>query len=157
MLLVNEAALASEIMSSPDSVQSDQTDHPIFCTVVCTSSEAKIFAEITFSNITDGPIAVFERNLLRTNEMTWAPFEVRWDGKDVPYTGPMIKRSPPGPGEFYLMKPHEVFKEKTEIGKYYDFSQTGRYSVSYFAVNPAFGSRSQFLVESKPAIINVSP
>jgi hypothetical protein len=134
-----------------------QTNHnvgPIRCSILCTNDSGRIWVEATFTNSADHIVAILERNLLRTNDLTWSAFRVTRNGQLVPYIGVTIKRSPPGPRDFYQMKPHESLVTKIELSRFYDFSKPGNYTIEYLTVNPPLTASPLFVIQSAPVSLN---
>ena len=133
-----------------------QTNHnigPIRCSILCTNDSGRIWVEATFSNSTEQAVALLERNLLRTNDLTWSAFQVARNGQPVPYIGVTIKRPPPGPRDFYKIKPHESVVSKIDLSRCYDFTRPGDYTIQYLAVNPPFAGSPLFVIQSAPVSV----
>jgi hypothetical protein len=129
---------------------SQQGFSPIHCSLACAVNDKKVWANVVFSNTTESVIGVFDRNLLKTDDLFWSPFEVSCNGTNIPYTGFTEKRAAPSPAEFYLMKPHEVVNSRTEITKFYNLTSSGDCEVKYFAINPPFQNVDLFVIQSTP-------
>lgn len=121
---------------------------PISCTLICSTLRTNVWVDVAFSNTTSTVVSVFERNLLKHLPLTWSPFEIFLNGKQVQYIGQEVKRLAPGPADFYRMKPGEVCKAKLDISGYYNLSQPGNYRIRYVSVNPLEGGKKLFFIES---------
>lgn len=141
-------------------VMTNQNVSPVSCSIVCTSILKEVWVNAAFSNTTDRVVGVFDRCFFKDkystgNQLTWKAFEVTRNGQEVPYTGMLLRRLPPGPDEFYQMKPHEVVTVKIEIGRWYDFSKSGDYLVKYVGLNHSgTGSGGLFEIESSPVKVS---
>jgi hypothetical protein len=124
------------------------TTNAIPCLLSCTIKERAVWIDLTFTNSTDVAIGVWERNLLLEPKLTWAPFEISRDGHPVPYMGLYVKRLPPSPSEFYVLRPYAVLKQRIELSSYYDVKAPGEYSIKYFAINASYKSQNQFAMQS---------
>ena|ERR1041385_6404374 len=144
----NSNALTAWQPSAETRMESNTNVSPIRCSILCSNDARHTWVQARFSNTTDHAVSVLERNLLRTSGLTWSAFEVTRNGQPVPYTGITIKRTPPGPSEFYQMKPHESVATKVELGRFYDFSKPGSYAIKYLAVNPPTSNSPLFIIES---------
>ena len=151
--LAHSKAQPSSTSNAPETnMNSKQVFSPVHCSINCISNDQQMWVNITFSNVMESSVTFLERNLVRTSDLTWSPFQVSRNGQNVPYMGLTIKRPPPTASEFYHMKPHEVVNTRIEIGKFYDFSSSGNYVIKYIAVNPPFQTTSLFIVQSDPVI-----
>ena len=127
-------AQPSSTSNAPETnMNSKQVFSPVHCSINCISNDQQMWVNITFSNVMESSVTFLERNLVRTSDLTWSPFQVSRNGQNVPYMGLTIKRPPPTASEFYHMKPHEVVNTRIEIGKFYDFSSSGNYVIKYIA------------------------
>lgn len=48
-------------------------------------------------------------------------FEIKSNGKDIDYVGPMIKRRPYTKEDFFVLEPGREYTRKARIGQAYDF------------------------------------
>ena len=58
-------------------------------------------------------------------------FTVTRDGQPVAYLGTNYKRGLPTSADYVTLQPGESFTRTVDLGKYYDLSQTGKYSIRY--------------------------
>jgi peptidyl-Lys metalloendopeptidase len=58
-------------------------------------------------------------------------FDVRRDGEPVQYVGALVKFNHPRPGDYLLLRAGESRSVRVDLGRYYDISRTGEYSVQY--------------------------
>jgi peptidyl-Lys metalloendopeptidase len=58
-------------------------------------------------------------------------FSIARDGQPVAYLGGLYKRSAPTAADYVTLRPGESFTRSVDLGKYYDLSVTGSYSIRY--------------------------
>jgi len=58
-------------------------------------------------------------------------FDVRRDGEPVEYIGALVKFNRPRPGDYVLLRAGESRSVRVDLGRYYDISRTGEYSVQF--------------------------
>jgi peptidyl-Lys metalloendopeptidase len=62
-------------------------------------------------------------------------FRVTLDGEPVDYLGLFAKRSPPRNEDYLVIQSLRQLTKKVDLSKFYDFSETGTYEVTYAAKN----------------------
>lgn len=79
-------------------------------------------------NRTDGPLWVLRWN---TPIEGWRGtiFTVSFQGIDLPYQGPMLKRGDPGRQEYVEITPRDSLNVSLDLSEAYDVKQPGRYQV----------------------------
>lgn len=76
-------------------------------------------------------------------------FQVYRNGKVATYLGPMIKRPAPTESDFVVFQPYETKVFLVDLGKSYDMSQTGEYTVSFASMlNGAKTGKGQKVTDS---------
>lgn len=128
----------------------------INCELNCRREGGVVWVDLTFTNTSDAAVAILERNLLTGEGLTFAAFEVLRDDESVAYKGPMIKRASPTPGDYRVLVPGEAVRIKTDLGKYYDITKRGHYTVIYKAITSTPDAASLFLVQSNPGQFEIS-
>lgn len=97
------------------------------------SGNGKVLVRLTIENVGERPVYVLKA-LATGTEALGPRFEVR-DGSNgdlLDYTGPAVKRGPPGKDDFVALKPHSTLHATFDITRAYPFLQ-GRhtYQLSY--------------------------
>lgn len=79
-------------------------------------------------NRTDGPLWVLRWN---TPIEGWRGtiFTVSFQGTDLPYRGPLLKRGDPGRQEYVEITPQDSLNVSLDLAEAYDVKQPGRYQV----------------------------
>ena len=155
LLAVAISVLCGYRLGIAEDIKAHPKNMPITCELSCREQGDHIWADVTFSNMTEVTVPVFQEALLKVKKLEGIGFWVTRDGKNVLYQGILIKRPPPRIEEFYLMKPHEVTKARVEISKYFDFSKAGDYLIGYSCISQALPLNSTNLlrIESNQAAI----
>ena len=123
----------------------------VSCVLICFQSGDHVWSDVIFSNETDSVIPIFNGTLQKDKLTEGIGFWVQRDGNPIPYTGIMIKRPAPREDEYYKMKPHEVCRSTVNIGKYFDFSRSGNYTVGYSCITMTLLSDTNLIkLESSP-------
>jgi hypothetical protein len=99
--------------------------------------------EAAHPRLAGGPVAVRFQLINRTESpvsmLQWnTPFEgwrgtilsVSFDGKELPYQGPMTKRGDPGAQEYVRIRAGESMITALDLSQAYDVSKPGRYTVN---------------------------
>src|SRR4030095_16492071 len=55
-------------------------------------------------------------------------FEVKYEGKNIPYDGRMVKRGDPPPEAYRVIQPGESLTESVDLSESYKIDQPGNYS-----------------------------
>ncbi len=79
----------------------------------------KYWVELRIYNRLNRPILLDRESVAATRELSNNLFQVKVDGKQVPYMGMMKKRAPPDPSEFIRLGPGETYLREIEIGENY--------------------------------------
>jgi peptidyl-Lys metalloendopeptidase len=92
--------------------------------------------------VAGGPVALRFRLINRTDAPLWVLrwntpiegwrgtiFTVTFQGADLPYRGPMLKRGDPGREEYVEIPPGESVNVSVDLAEVYDVKQPGEYQV----------------------------
>ena len=72
-------------------------------------------------------------------------FAITRDGQPVAYLGALYKHAAPTKEDYLVLQPGESFTRQVDLGKYYDLSATGAYSIRYdVTASNLFSSRGNF-------------
>ena len=93
------------------------------------STEA-VVVQLTLTNPGTAPVALL-RWLVPEDGLTAPLFAVELDGKLVPYTGIRAKRAAPIDADYVLLGAGQTVTWNVDLTDAYDFSQTGRYGITY--------------------------
>ncbi len=92
--------------------------------------DVDVFVTVTVTNTARHPV-----NLLRwqlpSDEPEGALFRITRDGQPVTYTGPLYKRTAPGPEDHVRLDPGESLRFEVELTATYDLSANGAYQIEY--------------------------
>jgi peptidyl-Lys metalloendopeptidase len=91
-----------------------------------------VVVRVTMTNVSDKPQYVLKYHTPFV-DVEESLFEVTRDGQKVPYLGAHYKRTAPGPGDYFLLKPGASHSRNVELTALYDMSVTGDYSIRYVA------------------------
>ena len=93
------------------------------------STEA-VVVQLTLTNPGTAPVALL-RWLVPEDGLTAPLFAVELDGKLVPYTGIRAKRAAPIDADYVFLGAGQTVTWNVDLTDAYDFSQTGRYGITY--------------------------
>jgi hypothetical protein len=129
--------------------------NPVSQKIQVDAREGKVLVRLTIDNQSDRTIYL-PRTLASDKELTGNWFEVRdsSNGDPLDYTGPMVKRMPPGKGDFLALKPHSKHYNTIDITRAYAFLQ-GRHAYQLnFAGNYATDlKKPENLTPAEPASV----
>jgi peptidyl-Lys metalloendopeptidase len=105
--------------------------------------DVDVTVTVTVTNATRHPV-----NLLRwqlpTDELQGPLFRITRDGEPVAYTGPLVKRTAPGPADHVKLDAGASLTYDVELTAAYDLSSNGRYAIQY-ANRGAYGANGAAL------------
>lgn len=58
-------------------------------------------------------------------------FQVKRDGTELSYSGPMMKRGDPGADEYVTVQPGASVEGRVDVALAYDFTKPGRYRIAF--------------------------
>lgn len=91
-------------------------------------------AELVFALTNEGRDVVQALEWQTPFEGILAPmFDVTRDGEPIDYRGPMVKRAAPRPDSYFELRPGERKEARIDLGKGWDVSASGNYTVEYAA------------------------
>ncbi|HXY35668.1 MAG TPA: hypothetical protein VEI07_15655 [Planctomycetaceae bacterium] len=139
--LITLGALAA-LLAGCGKSRSDQDPHAkgpvVTCNLRCEWTAEGLMANLAFQNVSDGEVAILQRNLLigdDAGELTWSPFEITRRGARIPYNGKVVKQPAPTNADYRVLAPGEVVNATVNVGSAYDVSPPGVYRVRYASVN----------------------
>ncbi len=94
--------------------------------------DVDVVVTVTVSNTTRHPVQLL-RWQLPSDELEGALFRITRDGEAVPYTGPLIKRTPPQPADRVRLDAGTSLSYDVELTGAYDLSRSGRYDIEYLS------------------------
>lgn len=104
------------------------------------ASSDQILVDLTFSN-TGAEAVHLLKWFVPDGDLEDAVFHVTRNGKAVQYVGPHYKRGVPTLQDTVTLQPGESITRSVDLSMYYDFSESGIYSVQYGVVSPEFMGR----------------
>jgi hypothetical protein len=110
----------------------------VTCDLRCEWTTDGPIANVSFTNVSGGEVALLQRNLLigdETTELSWSPFEVTRTGARVPFRGAAVNHAAHKEGDYRVLTPGEVVTATVNVSSAYDFSAPGTYSIRYASVN----------------------
>lgn len=86
------------------------------------SRDGKVLVTLTVSNRTTQPIYLWKVTY-QGKQLFGPDFDVKQAGSAAPvnYIGPMVKRAPPGPDDYFKLEPNGVHSNTIDITQSYDF------------------------------------
>jgi peptidyl-Lys metalloendopeptidase len=87
-----------------------------------------VTAEVTIVNTGDQPVDLLSW-YLPASDLQEPVFAVARDGQPVAYIGPRYKRAQPDASDFVTVAPGARLSWQVDLSRFYDFSQTGDYTV----------------------------
>jgi len=112
----------------------------------------KVRVRVMIENHSERPIWV-PREIAAGDELTGPRFELRAGEGDVSYTGKMVKRAAPGPGDYLEIKPHTTQLNTIDITGAYAF-KPGRHDYEIRYTGPWLGDLGKLdaaSIETSPA------
>jgi len=92
------------------------------------SGHEAVLAEVSIVNTGDQPVALLSW-YLPASDLQEPVFAVARDGQPVAYVGPRFKRAQPDASDFVTIAPGMQSTWQVDLSQFYDFSQTGDYTV----------------------------
>jgi hypothetical protein len=138
-VMMNGGCGRAGVSSGAGPGQDGRTKTPIVtCELRCEWTSEGLIANLSFKNVSDGDVALLQRNLLMGDEatdLTWSPFEVTHNGARIAYGGKAVKRASPSDADYRVLAPDEVLNATVNVGSAYDLSAPGAYRIRYASVN----------------------
>jgi hypothetical protein len=123
----------------------------VTCDLRCEWTDDGPIANLSFTNVSGGDLALLQRNLLAGDEaaeLSWSPFEVTRNGARVPFRGAAVNHAAHKEGDYRMLTPGEVVTATVNVGSAYDFSAPGTYSIRYASVNFARDAQKRIDIAS---------
>jgi hypothetical protein len=112
------------------------------CTAAAPAQPLECRMEAVHPLVAGGPVALRFRLVNRTDAPLWVLrwntpvegwrgtiFSVSFQGTDLPYKGPMLKRGDPGRQEYVEITPQDSLNVSLDLAEAYDVKRPGRYEV----------------------------
>ena len=84
-----------------------------------------VFAELTYTNVSDGPAFLLSYNAALDDELEGDLFRITDErGKQIPYVGMLAKRKP-RPEDFRRLEPNQQLTSRVRLDDVYEFPADG--------------------------------
>lgn len=93
------------------------------------SVDDEIWAEVTYSNVSNREIGLLKRDTALGGGMTEDLFAIEFEGRELRYTGAHVKRLAPIDTDYVYLKPGQSASEKIDLLRSYPIDYKGEYFV----------------------------
>ncbi len=94
------------------------------------SVDDQIWATVRYTNVSDSQVALLKRETALGGGMTEDLFSIEFEGRELHYTGPHVKRLAPIASDYVYLAPGQSASEKIDLLRSYPINYKGDYAIS---------------------------